>query len=1075
MTATDPQDLRSTLAQALAGQYVIERTLGQGGMGTVFLARDVTLDRNVAIKVVLPEMGTSPELRERFALEARTVARLRHPNIVAVYAAGEADGLLYFVMEYVPGESLRERINRQKAHGVDDAVPILRDIALALDYAHAAGIVHRDVKPENVLVDRESGRAMLTDFGVARALSDPGQLTGVGFVLGSPRYMSPEQASGDETLDGRSDLYSLGLIAYELFSGAPAVQAETAASALVKQITEKQEPLSKKVASVPGEIGRAVDRLLEKSPALRFQRGASFAAALSGEEFDASTPTSRIGRVSGTGKRIGKRSSRRNVMVTVLSLAAVVAAFFVYSKGAAAHTNDREWFVAPFEVQGPDRSLDWLREGSLNMLTLSLARWNDLHVVEYERTLDMLRDENLEGQPRVGLEDARRLARRAGAGRVVMGQVTAIGDSLIVTASLFDVASGQSTDRARVAAVKGSDPRPAFESIASELLDLVGAPQLTFELAKETTSSVEAYRFYLEGLRALNGWRLREADSAFAQAIAADSTFALAYYKRSLGLGWEGMLDTMRTIAAEKAVQFADRLPANRQELVRGHAELTRGFTAMSKNDTAETRSSFLASRSRIARLVATDTTDAESWYALADANFHLIFNTAYGFSPDSTAKYLTESLRGFQRTIRIDSTFHLAYQHLVELYGRAATANSYLVLVGDSIKPGGSHDYERRIGTEDQIARLRAQAQTRARQAAGGWIASDPDAINARTALANLFEQMAQPDSAIGVLREALARPATADPSFVWRIAFIKAKAGMPSAGPELRALLDRYPVDSLRRFRIGDRLNGLLGAMSVGGQVGMPSLLDEASARLRETDPSLPGNTGNSAKSSFVTSWLTSGIKVGMGLPMTPATRAVLLDGIAVLERESAGGGPRDPTIPYMVYLETRDSAFATVARRWGSAGSNSFPEIQALTAIQRGDTLEAARISQSFPTADSLRRSALGMSGMRSMARATVLAELGDLRRATDVYESIDPKRFAQNTLPESAWPMYVRSYLARGHLFAQLGERERAMRSYERFLALWKDAETPLQPQLRDAREALARLRDAAGVAVKATVK
>ncbi len=1075
MTATDPQDLRSRLAQALAGQYVIEWTLGQGGMGTVFLARDVTLDRDVAIKVVTPDMGTSPELRQRFALEARTVARLRHPNIVAVYAAGEADGLLYFVMEYVPGESLRERINRQKAHGVDDAVPILRDIALALDYAHASGIVHRDVKPENVLLDRDSGRAMLTDFGVARALADPGQLTGVGFVLGSPRYMSPEQASGDQTLDGRSDLFSLGLIAYELFTGAPAVEAATAATALIKQITEKQEPLSKRVASVPSDIGKAVDKLLEKAPALRFQRGASFAAALTGEPFDATAPIGHIGRMSGAGRRNSKRNGRRNLAITALSVLAVLSAFVVYSKSAAAHTNDREWFVAPFEVQGPDRSLDWLREGSLNMLTLSLARWNDLHVIGYERTLDLLRDEKLEGQPRVGLEDARKLARRAGAGRVVMGQVTAMGDSLIVTASLFDVASGRSTDKARVAAVKGSDPRPAFESIASELLDLVGAPRITFELARQTTASVEAYRFYLEGLRALNGWRLRAADSAFSRAIAADSTFALAYYKRSLALGWEGTVDTMRTIAADKAVQFADRLPPNRQELVRAHAELTRGFTAMSKSDTAETRSSFLASRNRLARLVATDTTDAESWYALADADFHLIFNTSYGFSPDSTAKYLTESLRGFQRTIRIDSTFHLAYQHLVELYGRAATPGSYLVLVGDTIKPGGAADDERRIGTDGQIAQLRAQAQTRAREAAGGWVASDPDAINARTALANLFEQMSQPDSAIGVLREALARPATADPSFLWRVAFIKAKAGMPSAGPELRALLDRYPVDSLRRFRIGDRLNGLFGAMSVGGQVGMPSLVDEASSRLRETDPTLPGGSGNTAKTSFVTAWLTSGIKVGMGIPMTPSSRALLLDGIATLEGDSAGAGRRDPTIPYMVYLETRDSAFATVARRWSSSTSNGFPEIRALTAIQRGDTVEAARLAQSFPSPDSLRRAALGMSGMRSMARATVLAELGDLRRATEVYESIDPSRFAQNALPESAWPMYVRSYLARGHLFEQLGDRAGAMRSYERFLSLWQDAEAPLHPQLRVAREALARLRDAGGVAVKATVR
>src|SRR6476661_5695606 len=182
MTSSAEPDLETRLSQALAGQYRIERTLGQGGV------------------------GTSAEIRQRFLQEARTVARLRHPNIVPVYAAGEAGGLLYFVMEYVPGESLRERMTSRKTLTVDEALPILSDLALALDYAHAAGIVHRDVKPENVLLDGETGRAMLMDFGVARALASDGRLTGTGFVLGSPRYMSPEQASGDDKLDGRSDL-----------------------------------------------------------------------------------------------------------------------------------------------------------------------------------------------------------------------------------------------------------------------------------------------------------------------------------------------------------------------------------------------------------------------------------------------------------------------------------------------------------------------------------------------------------------------------------------------------------------------------------------------------------------------------------------------------------------------------------------------------------------------------------------------------------------------------------------------------------------------------------------------------
>ncbi|MBL8959211.1 MAG: serine/threonine protein kinase, partial [Gemmatimonadetes bacterium] len=230
-TRSDP--IREALQRSLGGQYVIEGLLGQGGMGSVFRARDVTLDRPVAIKVIAGDVATHPQLRDRFLLEARTVAKLRHPNIVAVYSAGEAGGMLYFVMELVPGESLRDLLTRERRVDPARAERILHELALALDYAHASGIVHRDVKPENILLDRETGRAMLTDFGVARALEGDGRMTGTGMILGSPRYMSPEQASGEPTIDGRSDLYALALVGYEMFTGKPVVEASNVAGMLV--------------------------------------------------------------------------------------------------------------------------------------------------------------------------------------------------------------------------------------------------------------------------------------------------------------------------------------------------------------------------------------------------------------------------------------------------------------------------------------------------------------------------------------------------------------------------------------------------------------------------------------------------------------------------------------------------------------------------------------------------------------------------------------------------------------------------------------------------------------------------
>lgn len=1067
MIVPDAPDLLTRLSQALAGQYRIERTLGQGGMGTVFLARDETLDRPVAIKVISPEVGTSAEIRQRFIQEARTVARLRHPNIVAVYSAGEAGGLLYFVMEYVPGESLRDRLARQKSFTADEAVPILHDLAMALDYAHSAGIVHRDVKPENVLLDGETGRAMLMDFGVARALANDGRLTGTGFVLGSPRYMSPEQASGDDKLDGRSDLYSIGLIAYEMFTGAPAVDAPTAASVLVKHLTESPAPLAEVVPTMPEDVAAAVDRLLEKSPDARFQRGAAFAAALNGEAFDDNTPVHQVGRSQPMTRRPSRRQKKRTLIAGIAAAAVVAVGGGLWFKGRTV-VNDRSWFVAPFEVQGPDRSqLAWLREGSLNMLTLSLAQWKDLEVTEYERALDLLRDEGLDNAPRVGLEQAKKIARSIGAGRVVMGTVTSIGDSIIVTANLYDAASGQSTDAARAAALKTEDPRALFETITTGLLDLVGAPRVALELSKQTTTSVGAYRAYLEGLRHLNAWRTVAADSSFDRAIALDSTFALAYYKKALALGWINTLDSTRKVASAKAVEFSDRLPPRLQELVKAHDDMTKAFYVPPTDTTNNAPRAFLAARTRLMRLLSTDSLDAEAWYLLSDGDFHLVTQTKYGGEPDSIAKYFTTSLRGFQRTINLDPSFHLAFQHLVQIYARAAAPNSGVVLVGDSLRPAGTPENERRLGTPQQVAALRTAARIKSRDAAAGWIASDPDAVEARRDLSNAYIAMQQPDSAIRVLTEAMQRPTTASPSLEWQVPLIKAKNGMPSAGPELKSLMQRQGVKTVEKFRMQDRMNALFGAVTVGGATGMPSLIESAGQMLQQTDPTMPGDT---TKSKFVIDYYSSGMRVGMGIPMTPAMRSTLTGAMRTMER--APRNRRDVSVPYMVYLATGDTTFAGFAQRWGgNVQSPGFPEIEALTAIRRGDTTNAARLAREFPSVDSLSRGALGMNGMRLVARAEVMLALGDTRRAVQIYEAIDPARFNLNSTPEPGWPMYVRSLMSRGRLYEALGEKDRALASYERFLSYWKDAEAPLQPQLREARAAIARLRDASSIPVK----
>ncbi|MBA3658576.1 MAG: serine/threonine protein kinase, partial [Gemmatimonadales bacterium] len=275
-------DLLTALQGALGPQYRLERELGRGGMGVVFLATDTTLDRRVAVKVVHPELTTHGSVVRRFLAEARTIARLRHQGIVAVHTAGSADGLLYYVMDEVEGESLRDRLNRELRLPAGDVERILADLAAALDAAARAGVVHRDVKPENVLLDAVTGRAMLADFGIARAMEgDTGDpATGQGVAVGTPAYMSPEQASG-EAVDCRSDIYALGVVGYEMLTGHPPFRGAHRV-VVSKHIAERPVPVSRLRADAPAALAAAVMRALAKAPEQRWQTGEALRLALAG-------------------------------------------------------------------------------------------------------------------------------------------------------------------------------------------------------------------------------------------------------------------------------------------------------------------------------------------------------------------------------------------------------------------------------------------------------------------------------------------------------------------------------------------------------------------------------------------------------------------------------------------------------------------------------------------------------------------------------------------------------------------------------------------------------------------------
>ncbi len=267
------------LQEALAGRYSLQREVGRGGMGVVYLAHEVALDRPVALKLLPPHIAAEPALRERLMREARTAARLSQPNIVPIHTVDQVGRFVFFTMAYVEGESLGAVIRRRGALPGADAARVLREVAWALAYAHAQGVVHRDVKPDNILIEEGSGRALVMDFGIAQ-VSDARGITGQGEVLGTAEYMSPEQASG-EAVDERSDIYSLGVVGFYMLSGRLPFEGDSVAAILAKHLTQPTPPVGSVAPDVPRHLSEVVDRCLAKNPAERFANGEDLASALS--------------------------------------------------------------------------------------------------------------------------------------------------------------------------------------------------------------------------------------------------------------------------------------------------------------------------------------------------------------------------------------------------------------------------------------------------------------------------------------------------------------------------------------------------------------------------------------------------------------------------------------------------------------------------------------------------------------------------------------------------------------------------------------------------------------------------
>jgi len=558
------------LAEALADRYRLGRELGHGGMATVYLAHDIRHDREVAIKVLRPDLAATLGA-ERFLREIRTMGNLRHPNILPLYDSGEADGFLFYVMPVVRGESLRERIDREGALPIAEAVRYAREVAEALGQAHAAGVIHRDVKPANILL--EQGHAVLADFGIARAVGQAGgaRITASGMSIGTPHYMSPEQSFAEDNVDGRGDLYSLGCVLYEMLGGEPPYTGSNPQIVFAKRMSEPVPHISTIRETVSPTIDAAVSRLLAKAPIDRFQAAEELIAAL---DRDTGSPTS--AREVQVPPTVGRHQLHRRHWAGLAAVGALLVAVGLWtaiphSSTAVTFSRDR-LAVLPFAVRGAGE-LSYLGDGIVDLMSAKLDGVGVLHVVDPRAVIGMMHRDKIE------VDDATaggRVATEFGAGRYVTGHVLGAGDRISLTAILHEARRGTTRgDSGAViatATVEGTIDGlfMMIDSLAIKLLagtlDEATTSRLD-KLAASTTPSLPALKEFLQGERLVRAGNYIDAADAYGRAIVLDSTFALAWYRKSALGEWVDAFDVRSS--ADKAVTYADQLSPRDQDLVR--------------------------------------------------------------------------------------------------------------------------------------------------------------------------------------------------------------------------------------------------------------------------------------------------------------------------------------------------------------------------------------------------------------------------------------------------------------------------------------------------------------------------
>jgi tetratricopeptide (TPR) repeat protein len=1059
-------DLIARLSASLAGRYEILREIGRGGMSVVYLARDLSLDREVALKALRPELTASVGA-DRFQREIQLVAHFEHIHLLQLHASGTADGVLYYIMPYSRDGSLRDRLRRERQLGLDEVVRVTREVAEGIAHAHARGVVHRDIKPENILfID---GHAVVADFGIAHAYSEAGgeTFTEYGIAIGTPPYMSPEQAAGDAHIDHRSDIYSLACVVYEMLTGGPPFEGPTTQAVLAKQMQERVPSLSVVRPGIPEGMVAAVERALEKVPADRYDSAVDFAEALD------------HGRTHATPRPVP--SVRESVaqlmttpwMVAVVALLAAGAAGYpivravLGSRAPPAFEGRPETvLVLPYRTSASSDTERSLAAEIANRVTRELNSWRSTRAVTDVELNGPMSDLGLVGPALERVADGVRLARRMEAEALVTVRVVLQGDSAHAEVALYDAATGKAVGPGIRAHGLSSEPGSLVPQVVKGILglgDLAGSP----EDLRRYSANPDALLAELEGTRCLEHWRLKDAERSLRSAIALDSTFARALHHLAMAVYWQAAEGTRRSADAQtEMAQLSTAAVRHASGLPSGDSLHIRGFHAFLAGDYGD----YAAARTIYRSLIEADSTDPYALLMLGAVEY------ADGWLEEKPGGKLAPrgnlniAVRAFSNLVRREVGFDLGYGHLGDIYREVA----------GSVGGGGCIGFERPrqdllIGWEaptphqmlsfcptvlDSIVwmpreaidpRTHAAALANVDRMTGDWTrllrwwaGTAPQASKPRIELASVA---LDERSHLGV-----APPETIDSL---------ARVALRFTGEALALRSDTLPVDLIQ-----------LGALHLGaGDVDTALALTQTGlARLgTEAPPAFAANVylamGRPARALEIVTGRSNqryfeDPETGALIAYGGAER--VLDRIRVLGATGVTGAPlqgelreltkiwSDPrysdrdrrllrenaTLEMLVALSGDSTALVTWKNGLDSPGPLWLALVSSATdtALARQQMIQATSI-ETPGIAEADRHFVIGV----------VAGRLGDHRLAIEVFSRLDSLPLSVDML-DTRWGLRCLSYLLRAEQYEALGEPAHAREYYDRFLGAWRHADT-----------------------------